>query len=181
MAIAQHIQDHLVWAGVNFGAVRHPHGLNGTETARRVQVSGECAAKSIVWDDDDRFIVGVASFTRHVWPGKLSEEMKRKLRLATEAELPSLFAHCERATITALGPAYGISTVIHDSVAEAGDHESLIRMSAVKSSWFASVRKAARTARITCEAGGANEKRGASPEIEALPDRAYHIAASIGP
>jgi Ala-tRNA(Pro) deacylase len=65
----------------------------------------------------------------------LSRELNRKLRLATEKELPTLFGDCELGAIPPVGLAYGMTTVIDDSLTdqpeiyfEAGDHEKLIRM-----------------------------------------------------
>lgn len=136
MAIAHKVQDYLMWGGVNFDVVTHPHSLTSMETARLARVPADCVAKSVILEDDDGFIMAVLPSTRHVRLGELSKEMKRKLRLATEDELPGLFADCERGAVPAVGPAYGMRTVIDDSLAEqsdiyfeAGDHQHLIHMS----------------------------------------------------
>ena len=63
--------------------------------------------------------------------------MNRNLGLATESELAKLFSDCEIGALPALGPAYGIETVVDDAIAEqpdiyfeAGDHEQLVHVSA---------------------------------------------------
>jgi len=65
----------------------------------------------------------------------LSRQLDRKLRLASESDLPSLFGDCELGAIPAVGPAYGMLTVMDDRLREqpeiyfeAGDHEELIHM-----------------------------------------------------
>lgn len=127
MAIARELQDQV--GRVNLGAVSDTHCLSGTNTARGEHVSAKWVAKSIVMDDDHRRILGVAPSMRRVWPGRSREEMKRKLRLASKAELPSLCAHGEFGAIAALAPASRISKVIDDSVAEARGHKSLVCIS----------------------------------------------------
>ena len=63
--------------------------------------------------------------------------MNRNLGLAAESELGNLFFDCEIGALPALGPAYGVETVVDDALAEqpdiyfeAGDHEQLIHVSA---------------------------------------------------
>ena len=55
--------------------------------------------------------------------------------MASESELTFLFGDCELGAIPPVGPAYGMVTVVDDSLAdqpeiyfEAGDHEKLIHM-----------------------------------------------------
>jgi len=75
--------------------------------------------------------------SRQVDLGELHRQMKRNLGLATEHDLGQLFRDCEIGALPALGPAYGIETVVDDLIAEqpdiyfeAGDHEQLIHVSA---------------------------------------------------
>lgn len=122
------------------------------ETAELAHVPGDRLAKSVVLEDDDGFMMAVLSSTRHIRLGQLSRELNRKLRLATEDELPNFFTDCELGAIPPVGPAYGMKTVIDDDLAkrpevyfEAGDHEMLIRMSQEQ---FMSMMHSARHARF---------------------------------
>jgi Ala-tRNA(Pro) deacylase len=81
--------------------------------------------------------MAVLPSTRSVHLGHLGKELDRRLRLATEGELAHAFPDCRLGAIPPLGAAYGMRTVIDDSVEvqpevwfEAGDHEHLIHMSA---------------------------------------------------
>ena len=69
--------------------------------------------------------------------GELHRQLNRNLGLATESELGGLFSDCEVGALPAMGPAYGLETVVDDELAEqpdiyfeAGDHEQLIHVSA---------------------------------------------------
>ena len=68
---------------------------------------------------------------------ELQRQLKRNLQLASEYELGNLFNDCEIGALPALGPAYGLETLVDDTIAEqseiyfeAGDHEQLIHVSA---------------------------------------------------
>lgn len=136
MAIASTIHDYMVRQGLRYDVVGHPHSHSSMETAQLAHIPGSRLAKSVVLEDDQGYLLAVLPSTQHVRLGLLSKELNRKLRLATEEELGSLFADCERGAIPPLGQLYGMWTVMDDSLAnqpeiyfEAGDHEKLIRMS----------------------------------------------------
>jgi Ala-tRNA(Pro) deacylase len=135
MAIACKLEEYISGHGIEYDVVSHPHSHNSMQTAELAQIPGDRLAKSVVLEDSDGFVVAVLPSTSHVKLGKLSRELNRKLRLATEGELPGLFADCELGAIPPVGLAYGVTTIIDDSLAaqpeiyfEAGDHERLIHM-----------------------------------------------------
>ncbi|MGH8857001.1 MAG: aminoacyl-tRNA deacylase [Polaromonas sp.] len=136
MTIAHRVEDYMMQYGVQYDVVTHPHSRSSAETAELAQVPGDSLAKSVVLQDEDGYLMAVLPFTRHVRLGRLSQELNRRFRLATEEEISALFKDCERGAIPPLGSAYGIDTIIDDSLAqqpeiyfEAGDHERLIRVS----------------------------------------------------
>jgi Ala-tRNA(Pro) deacylase len=121
--------------GVHYDVVQHPHSHNSMETAELARVPGDRLAKSVILEDDDGYVMAVLPSTCHVRLGKLSRELNRTLRLATEGELATLFADCEKGAIPPIGHAYGMTTIIDDSLAdqpeiyfEAGDHETLLHL-----------------------------------------------------
>jgi len=136
MAIAQTVEHYMAERGIRYDVISHPHSRNSSETAELAHVPGDRLAKSVVLEDDDGFLMAVLPSTCHIRLGKLSREMNRRLRLATETELPDIFTDCELGAIPPVGLAYGVPTVVDDGIAlqpeiyfEAGDHEQLIRMS----------------------------------------------------
>jgi Ala-tRNA(Pro) deacylase len=135
MAIARKLEEYMVGRGVAYDVVMHPHSHSSMETAERAHVPGNCLAKSVVLEDDNGYLMAVLPSTYHVRLSELSRELNRKLRLATEDELKTLFTDCETGAIPPVGTAWGMTTVIDESLAtqpeiyfEAGDHERLIRM-----------------------------------------------------
>jgi Ala-tRNA(Pro) deacylase len=135
MATAHRLEDYMMRHGVRYDVVMHPHSHSSMETAELAHVPGDRLAKSVVLEDDDGYVMAVLPSTHHVRLGKLSRELNRNLRLATESELPALFADCEKGAIPPVGLAYGMTTIVDDGLAEqpeiyceAGDHETLLRM-----------------------------------------------------
>lgn len=135
MSIACKVEHYMQQHGVEYDVITHAHSHNSMETAELAHVPGDRLAKSVVLEDDDGFVMAVLPSTCHVRLGRLSRELNRKLRLATETALPKLFGDCELGAVPPVGLAYGMTTVIDDSLAdqpeiyfEAGDHERLIRM-----------------------------------------------------
>jgi Ala-tRNA(Pro) deacylase len=135
MAIAHTVESYITQRGVRYDVISHAHSHNSAETAQLAHVPGDRLAKSVILEDDDGFVMAVLPSTCHIRLGRLSRDLNRRLRLATEKELPDLFADCELGAIPPVGLAYGMSTIVDDGIAdqpeiyfEAGDHEQLIRM-----------------------------------------------------
>ena len=135
MATASRVEDYLMRHGVHCDVLTHPHSHSSMETAELARVPGDRVAKSVILEDDDGYVMAVLPSTYHVRLGKLSRELNRRLRLATEDELARLFTDCETGAIPPLGLAYGMPTIVDDSLAlqseiycEGGDHETLLHM-----------------------------------------------------
>jgi Ala-tRNA(Pro) deacylase len=135
MAIASTVRDYMTEHGLRYDVLTHPHSHNSMETAQLAHVPGSCLAKSVILGAEEGFVMAVLPSTHHVQLGRLSRQLNTTLRLATEEEVAQLFADCELGAIPPLGAAYGMRTVMDDSLAdqqeiyfEAGDHEKLIQM-----------------------------------------------------
>ncbi|HUT41007.1 MAG TPA: YbaK/EbsC family protein [Gammaproteobacteria bacterium] len=137
MAIASTISNYLAEHGVEYDILSHPHTSTSGESAQASHIPGSRLAKSVILEDDLGYVMVVLPATRQVDLGELHRQMNRNLGLATESELGQLFRDCEIGALPALGPAYGIETLVDDLIAEqpdiyfeAGDHEQLIHVSA---------------------------------------------------
>jgi len=137
MAIAMTISNYLAERGIEYDILSHPHSSTSGESAQASHVPGSRLAKSVVLEDEMGYLMVVLPANRQVDLGELHRQMNRNLGLATESELGQLFQDCEVGALPALGPAYGIETVVDDTLAEqpeiyfeAGDHEQLIHVSA---------------------------------------------------
>lgn len=136
MSIAYRVENYLIEHDVPYDVVAHPHTATSLETAEMAHVPGDRIAKTVVLEDDQGYLMAVVPASCRIDLGELHRQMNRNLGLATEPELNSLFDDCELGAVPPVGLAYGIETIVDDSLAEqseiyfeAGDHECLIRVS----------------------------------------------------
>jgi Ala-tRNA(Pro) deacylase len=137
MSIAMTVSDFLAEHDVEYDVLLHAHTTSSGETAESSHVPGTRLAKSVVLEDDQGYLMVVLPASRQVDLGELHRVLNRNLGLAMENELGHLFSDCEVGALPAIGPAYGVETIVDDSIAEqpevyfeAGDHEQLIHVSA---------------------------------------------------
>jgi Ala-tRNA(Pro) deacylase len=137
MAIASRVSDYLARHDVPYDILTHTHTTSSGESAQASHVPGARLAKSVVLEDEQGYLMVVLPASRRVDLGELHRQLQRNLGLATEPELGKLFSDCEIGALPALGPAYGLETVVDDAIAEqpdiyfeAGDHEQLVHVSA---------------------------------------------------
>jgi len=135
MAIAITLKDYLYDHHADFNVMTHPRTGCSMDTAATAHVPGDCLAKSVLLKDDLGYVMAVLPSTCHVAVTTLNLRMGRHLQLAHESELDDLFQDCEPGAVPAIGPAYGLKTVIEERLTkhedvyfEAGDHEDLIHM-----------------------------------------------------
>lgn len=134
--IAHRVENFLIEHDIPYDLVTHPHAASSLETAELAHVPGGRIAKTVVLEDDQGYLAAVVPASSRVDLGELHRQMRRNLGLATESELQGLFDDCELGAIPPVGMAYGIETIVDDSLAEqpeiffeGGDHESLVRVS----------------------------------------------------
>ena len=103
---------------MTYDVLTHPHTATSGESAQASHVPGTRLAKSVVLEDERGYVMVVLPASRHVDLGELHRQLNRDLGLATETELGTLFSDCEIGALPAIGPAYGLETVIDDAIAE---------------------------------------------------------------
>ncbi len=137
MAIASTVSDRLAEYDVAYDVLTHPHTSSSGESAQVSHIPGTRLAKSVILEDEQGYVMVVVPSSQRVDLGELHRQLHRNLGLAAEGELVRLFNDCEIGALPAIGPAYGIETIVDDSLAEqpdiyfeAGDHEQLIHVSA---------------------------------------------------
>jgi Ala-tRNA(Pro) deacylase len=135
MAIATTLQDCLERTGARYDIIHHSRTHNSMETAQAAHIPGYCLAKTVILEDDHGYLAAVLPSTHHILLSELCEHTGRQLRLANEYELAHLFKDCELGAIPPIAMAYGMTTVVDDSLTkhpdvyfEAGDHEELIHV-----------------------------------------------------
>lgn len=139
MAMAPRVESYLARHGAKYDLLAHPHSQSSIETADRANIPGDHLVKAVVLKDDDGMMLAVLPSTLSVHIGHLTTELERKFRLADEQELQGLFPDCEPGAVPPIGPAYGLRTLVDDSLDaredvyfEAGDHEHVVHMTAVQ-------------------------------------------------
>jgi len=135
MTMARTLQTYLAHKGIAYDILPHRHTDTSINSANTAHIPAEQLAKSVILEDENGYVMAVIPADRHVRIGRLNQLLNRRMGLATEAELPPLFADCDPGAVPPLGDAYGIATVVDESLddcpdiyLEAGDHEDLIHL-----------------------------------------------------
>ncbi|OOG27192.1 hypothetical protein B1C78_04220 [Thioalkalivibrio denitrificans] len=136
MAISQTLKRFLDEHGVQYEVLKHSHTPSASRSAEAAHVPGDTLAKAVVLENHGTHMLAALPATRRLQLGRLHQALGEHVGLATEDEIGELFPDCERGAVPALGTAYGLETVLDDSLArqddvyiEGGDHESLVHLS----------------------------------------------------
>jgi Ala-tRNA(Pro) deacylase len=135
MPAAQTVVNYLQTHQIPYTILPHRRTVSSRETAEAAHVSVEQLAKAVIFWDPAGYLMAVVPGDRHVGVDTLSGKVGRKLMLADESRIAPVFRDCDPGAIPPIGPAYGMETIIDDSLVglpeiyfEAGDHEDLIRV-----------------------------------------------------
>jgi Ala-tRNA(Pro) deacylase len=135
MTIAATQQRYLVQRKAEYDLMLHPHTESSHETAQATHISEDHIAKAVVVKDASGYAIVVIPASNWLKMDYLRHELNRDLHLATEDEIAGLFEDCELGAVPPLGPAYGIETLLDESLTsladvyfEAGDHEQLVHL-----------------------------------------------------
>lgn len=136
MSMAETLTKYLHAQDIPYDLLHHSHTATSMEAAHAAHVPGDWVAKTVLLEDDDGYVMAVLPATHRIDLGELHRQLHRRLGLATESEVANLFVDCEPGALPPIGCAYGIDTIVDDSLAEqaevyfaAGDHEQLVHVS----------------------------------------------------
>jgi len=136
MTIATSVQDCLVREGVHYDVIAHERTRDSNHTAQAAHIPGGRVAKCVMLEDEKGYLMAVIPASHKVNLGAVHRQLNRALGLATDRELVELFKDCEPGALPPLGLAYGIDSILDQSLAdapdvyfEAGDHQALIHVS----------------------------------------------------
>ena len=135
MAMSKILKDYLVEKGVDYELASHPRTADSAHTAQASHVPGDRLAKAVMLEDDQGYVMAVIPSTHRVALGDVHHRLDRRLGLATEGELKSLFPDCDLGALPPLGKAYGLDTLVDEALLdqpeiwfEAGDHEEIVHV-----------------------------------------------------
>ena len=135
MTIAASVQHYLGYEGVRYDVITHERTPDSNHSAQAAHVPGDQLAKCVMLKDSEGYLMAVLPASHKVDLGAVRRQLNRKLGLATDRELADLFQDCEPGALPPLGHAYGIETILDESLIgspdiyfEAGDHVALVHV-----------------------------------------------------
>jgi Ala-tRNA(Pro) deacylase len=153
MTVATRLRNYLEHEGVRYDVVAHPRTFAASRSAQAAHVPGEQLAKSVVVHHELGYVICVLPSTHRVELGTLQSVLNKRLGLATETEVASLFDDCDIGAVPPIGAAYGVPVVLDESLGEAkelyfegGDHTSLVH---VQGEAFQALTRGAQRARFS--------------------------------
>ena len=135
MTIAASVQHYLGYEGVRYDVITHEHTPDSNHSAQAAHIPGDQLAKGVMLKDSEGYLMAVLPATHKVDLGAVRRQLDRKLSFASDRELADLFQDCEPGALPPLGHAYGIETIVDESLIgspdiyfEAGDHVTLVHV-----------------------------------------------------
>jgi Ala-tRNA(Pro) deacylase len=136
MTIAARLRHYLDGEGVRYDVVSHPRTATSSQAAESAHIPGDQVAKSVVIHHELGYLLAVVPSTNRVELSTLQDLLDKRLGLATEDEIATLFDDCETGAVPPVGAAYGVPVILDDSLNamadlyfEGGDHKSLVHVS----------------------------------------------------
>jgi Ala-tRNA(Pro) deacylase len=136
MTTATKLTHYLSSHGVPYEELPHATTLTSLRTAQECHVPANRLAKAVVLEDDRGYLLAVLPASHHLRLAALERQRQQPLRLADEDALERLFPDCAPGAVPPIGAAYGIDTIVDESIAEqsdiffeAGDHKTLLHVS----------------------------------------------------
>lgn len=136
MSAAPKLTEFLTNAGAQYDLVPHGPTMSSMRSAEASHISADCLAKAVVLLDDDGYLLAVLPASHHLRFDDLEQQGHWPVRMATEEEIEELFPDCARGAVPPIGAAYGLKTIVDDSIVElpevyfeGGDHSTLVHVS----------------------------------------------------
>jgi len=135
MAIAPTFQRYLD-QHVTYDVIAHEPTMSSMRTAQACHIPGDCLAKGVVLCDATGYMLAVLPATHHIRMHDLRSQFGEDVDVASEREIDELFSDCVHGAVPPIGECYGLDMIIDDAIdgqgdvyLEAGDHETLVRLS----------------------------------------------------
>ena len=137
MPVLKRLQSYLDANRVPYEVVAHARAYTAHDVAQTLEVPGNLVAKVVIVKADSYFVMSVLPATWRVDLNRLRDVLEAgDVRLATEAEIASLFPDCQVGAMPPFGNLYGLEVYVADGLTEddeiafnAGSFTELVRMS----------------------------------------------------
>lgn len=135
MTISTKLRTYMDRCGVAFEEVPHAFAFQPSKAAEATHIPGKRVAKGVLVRAGDDYLLAVVPSSKQVALGHLGELLGRDVRLAEEHESVPLFEDCDLGAMPPIGAAFGLVTVLDDSLMasddvyfEGGDHRTLVHV-----------------------------------------------------
>ncbi len=118
MTTAPKLNTFLESLGARFDLVPHDATMSSMRSAEACHISADCLAKAVVLLDDDGYLLAVLPASHHLRFDDLEQQGHWPVRMATEEEIEELFPDCARGAVPPVGAAYGLKTLVDESIVE---------------------------------------------------------------
>jgi Ala-tRNA(Pro) deacylase len=136
MTAALTVQQYLEAQGIAYDVLPHTPTTSSLHTAEIAHISADKLAKAVILKRDAGYLLVVVPASHNLQWMALRNCLNQNLALATEEEIAWLLPDCAAGAVPPIGEAYGIETVVDESVVkqpdiffEGGDHATLVHMS----------------------------------------------------
>ena len=135
MTIAVTLEQYLGRNGIAYDVLPHALTTSSLRTVEASHVPADALAKTVVLKGDQGYLLAVLPASQQLEWKALGACFSNNLALATEEEIAWLFSDCKLGAVPPIGEAYGIETIVDDSIAEqadiyfeGGDHATLVHL-----------------------------------------------------
>lgn len=137
MSIPSRLSSYLDERGLRYEVCAHDYSHTSAHAAHAAGIRPHLMAKSVILEDDAGCVMAVVPADRRVMLGEVAHMLgRRDLHLSDEQRIATLFADCDLGAVPPVGMAWGMEMIVDDELEaseviyfEAGDHQSLVRMS----------------------------------------------------
>jgi len=142
MAAASTVQRYLNQRDIQFDTLAHLPAVSSMRAAKAADISADKMVKAVLLkklenrvENTEGYILAVIPASHRLHRLELQTRVGEHIDLAFEEEFTGLFPDCAPGAIPPLGEAYGIETIVDDSIVEqsdiyfeAGDHVTLVHV-----------------------------------------------------
>lgn len=136
MTIANRLKHFIDERGVAYDTVAHHRTATSRQSATAAHVPGSRMAKSVLVHHESGYALAVVPSTHRIELGVLQDMLDRRLGLASETEVGTLFDDCDIGAVPPIGAAYDVPVILDETLGnadevyfEGGDHRTLVHMS----------------------------------------------------
>jgi len=137
MQMSHTLIKQLARHGIAYNIISHPYSEFSLNTARAAHVADRKMVKSVMFEDENGYVMVLIPADQHVKIRELNQLLGRQMGLTTLETIQQLFCDCDPGAITPAVEAYKIEAVVDyhlddcsDVYIEAGNHQDILHLNA---------------------------------------------------